>query len=119
MYIKDVWACGQFVAGDGTCLRELLHPDKADLAISYSLAHALVPAGETSKRHRLRTAEVYYILQGRGRMHINEESREVLPGQAVYIPPHALQHIENTGQGDLAFLCIVEPAWRAEDEEIV
>lgn len=119
MHIKNLEACAQFVAGDKTRLRELLHPDKADLAIGYSLAHALLPAGAASLRHRLRTSEVYYILQGRGRMHINGESQEVRPGQAVYIPPQALQYIENTGQGDLAFLCIVEPAWRAEDEEVL
>jgi mannose-6-phosphate isomerase-like protein (cupin superfamily) len=36
----------------------------------------------------------------------------------VYIPPGAEQHIRNTGAGDLKFLCIVDPAWRAEDEEV-
>ena len=52
-------------------------------------------------------------------MHIDGESAPVHPGQAIYIPPHALQHIENTGTSDLKFLCIVDPAWRAEDEEVL
>jgi len=43
----------------------------------------------------------------------------VEPGQAVYIPPHSTQHIRNTGPSDLLFLCIVDPAWRSEDEEMV
>ena len=49
-------------------------------------------------------------------MHIDEEYLEVGPDCAVYIPPQALQYIENTGNTDLKFLCIVDPAWREEDE---
>jgi mannose-6-phosphate isomerase-like protein (cupin superfamily) len=51
-------------------------------------------------------------------MHINEESATVRAGQVIYIPPHAKQFIQNTGKLDLKFLCIVDPAWRAEDEEV-
>jgi mannose-6-phosphate isomerase-like protein (cupin superfamily) len=119
MYIKDLNNCEEFIAGDNTILRELLHPDKADLDLRYSLAHAVVKPNETSFRHKLRTSEVYYILEGEGIMHIDEESKKVLPHQAVYIPPHAIQYIENTGKNDLVFLCIVDPAWRIEDEEVI
>lgn len=119
MFIRDLKNCPEFLAGDHTILRELLHPDKADLNLRYSLAHAIVKPGQTSKRHRLKTSEVYYILEGRGTMRIDDETAEVTPGQAVYIPPHAIQYITNTGQGDLVFLCIVDPAWRIEDETVM
>jgi mannose-6-phosphate isomerase-like protein (cupin superfamily) len=119
LFIKELNACEFFTAGDDTHLRELLHPDKADLKINYSLAHAVVNPGQASLRHRLRTSEVYYILEGRGLMHVNDETASVAPGQAIYIPPHAVQYIHNTGSADLVFLCIVDPAWRQEDEEII
>jgi mannose-6-phosphate isomerase-like protein (cupin superfamily) len=51
-------------------------------------------------------------------MHIDGETCEVRAGQVVYVPPGATQFIENTGPEELAFLCIVAPAWRAEDEEV-
>ncbi len=51
-------------------------------------------------------------------MHIDEESIEVGPECAVYIPPQAMLYIENTGVSVLKFLCIVDPAWREEDEEV-
>ena len=111
--------CDEFIAGDGSTLRELLHPGKADVKIRYSLAHATVKPGARTKRHRLRTAEVYYLLKGRGRIHIDDEAAEVTVQSAIYIPPHSVQYIENTGDSDLVFLCIVDPAWRREDEEIV
>lgn len=119
MFIKDLKDCAEFIAGDNTILRELLHPDKAELAIGYSLAHAVLPPGKSSSPHRLKTSEVYYILAGEGIMHIDHESAPVHAGQTIYIPPHSTQYIKNTGQTDLKFLCMVDPAWRAEDEEIL
>ncbi len=119
MLIRRLQDCDEFIGGDDSILRELLHPAKAESEIRYSLAHATVKPGARTKPHRLRTTEVYYLLQGQGRMHIGAEAREVAAESAVYIPPHAVQWIENTGGVDLIFLCIVDPAWRWEDEEIV
>ncbi|MDO8141849.1 MAG: cupin domain-containing protein [Candidatus Brocadiales bacterium] len=119
MFIKELQDCEEFIAGDNITLREILHPDKEVINLRYSLAHAIVKPGETSYRHKLANSEVYYILEGEGMMHIDNESAKVCPGQAIYIPPNALQCIKNIGQGDLKFLCIVDPAWRKEDEEIL
>jgi mannose-6-phosphate isomerase-like protein (cupin superfamily) len=119
MFVRSLWDCEEFVAGDGSILRELLHPDKEDLTIRYSLAHAKVPPGQATKSHKLATTEVYYIIAGSGQMSIDDEMQAVGPGCAVYIPPGAVQFIENTGDEDLLFLCIVDPAWRPEDEEVI
>ncbi len=118
MFVKNLQDCEEFIAGDDSLLRELLHPDKTDLAIRYSLAHAVVKPGQTSKPHKLKTSEVYYILEGEGIMHINQEFERVTPGQVIYIPPNSRQYIRNTGSSELKFLCIVDPAWRHEDEEV-
>ncbi len=118
MLIRDLQGCDEFVAGDNAILRELLHPGKTDLALRYSLAHAVVRPGDTTAPHSLNGSEVYYVLEGEGIMHIDEESRTVRAGQAVYIPPRAKQCITNTGTGDLTFLCIVDPAWRANGEKV-
>ncbi|MFA5238715.1 MAG: cupin domain-containing protein [Phycisphaerae bacterium] len=118
MFLKRLKDCEEFTAGDGSILRELLHPDKADLQIRYSLAHAKVAGGQKTAPHKLKTSEVYYIIEGAGVMHIDEEALEVGAESTIYIPPGARQYIENTGEGDLIFLCIVDPAWRKEDEEV-
>lgn len=118
MLIRKLLDCPEFIAGDGTRLRELLHPDKQDVALRYSLAHAIVPEGQTSLPHSLTTSEVYYILQGQGEMHIDAETQTVEAGDAVYIPPNARQYIHNYGDGPLVFICLVDPAWRREDETV-
>jgi len=115
---KSLSACGEILAGDKTILRELLHPSRDPATIRYSLAHAKLLPHTASLQHRLKTSEVYYFISGRGRMHVNGDTNAVGPDQAVYVPPGADQHVENTGPDDPVFLCIVDPAWRAEDEEV-
>jgi mannose-6-phosphate isomerase-like protein (cupin superfamily) len=119
MLVRRLSDCAEFVAGDGCLIRELLHPDKAELALRYSLAHAKVGRGCATKPHRLATSEVYYVLEGTGAMYIDDETQTVGPGCAVYIPHEAVQFIENTGPNDLIFLCIVDPAWRQENEDVL
>jgi mannose-6-phosphate isomerase-like protein (cupin superfamily) len=119
MLIKDLKNCQEFLAGDNTILRELLHPDKSDLKLHYSLAHAMVKPRKASRPHKLKISEVYYILEGEGVMYIDDEWAKVRAGQAIYIPPDTKQYIKNTGNSDLKFLCIVDPAWRLEDEEVL
>ncbi|MHC4546396.1 MAG: cupin domain-containing protein [Planctomycetota bacterium] len=118
MFLKHVKDCEELIAGDDSILRELLHPQREDVQIRYSLAHAKVPPGRATKPHRLKASEVYYIITGDGLMHIDKESFEVSPECTAYIPPNAIQYIENTSDSDLNFLCIVDPAWRKEDEEV-
>ena len=120
MLIRKLTQSTEITAGDGTRLRELLHPGRDyDFSANYSLAHAVLPPGAASLKHRLKSSEVYYILSGKGRMHINEESARVETGDAIDIPPGSTQWIENDSDESLAFLCIVDPAWQAEDEEIL
>ncbi len=119
MYIKDRKKCKEIVAIDRTALREILNPRREPaLACRYSLAEARVFPGQSTLPHKLKTSEVYYILEGEAEMRIDEERRKVGPGQAIYIPPHSTQSIKNTGRRELVFLCLVDPAWRAEDEEL-
>jgi mannose-6-phosphate isomerase-like protein (cupin superfamily) len=119
MFVKYLKDCREIIAGDGSILRELLHAEKAGMPIHYSLAHAKVKAGQRTKPHILKSSEVYYIIKGQGMMHIDQESLEVGPECTIYIPPDAEQYIENTGNSDLQFLCIVDPAWCQEDEEVL
>ena len=119
MLIRDLKEGRRFAAKDGTDICELLHPDREEgISMGYSLAHAILGLGEASAPHRLKSSsEVYFILEGRGIMHIGGESADVEPGKAVFIPPGSIQHIENVGVGPLIFLCLVSPPWREEEDE--
>jgi len=116
MLVKDVAEARPAAAVDMSQIRELLHPARDGTDLAYSLAHALVRAGASTHPHALTHTEVYYILEGRGVVHVGAESQRVRAGHAVYIPPGETQWIENTGTAPLAFLCIVSPPWTPECE---
>ena len=109
----------EFLAGDHTVLRELLHPAKHALALAYSMAHGTLAPGGRSKCHRLSSSEVYYIIAGQGRLTVDDSVVEVEPGSVVYVPPGGKQSLENSGPTAIEFLCMVDPAWRLEDEEVL
>ena len=81
-----------------------------------SIARARVPAGGTTRWHRLAgTTERYVILEGRGRIEVGERApREVGIGDVVIIPCAERQRIANVGDGDLVFLAICTPRFVPE-----
>ena len=119
MFIRDLSKCDEFVGGDSTKLKELFNPLKDDLNLRYSLAYAIVKPNQATGNHKLKTSEVYYILEGKGLMCIDNESEEVKEEMAIYTPPNSEQKIKNIGEKDLVFLCIVDPAWKSEDETLL
>lgn len=106
------------MAGDHTRLREIMHPLHDQVDIGYSLAHAKVDVGKASLPHQLKGSETYYILDGEGEMYIDDTILKISKDDVFWVPPNASQYIKNTGTIDLVFLCIVEPYWQEEEEEI-
>ena len=109
-----------FIDGDeGTKIKQYFHPHNTLNGINYSLAQFTLERGKKSKRHKMKSSEIYYILEGSGKLTINKEVHLLQKDDSAYVPPNAEQFIENSGKGILKFLCIVEPAWKAEDETIL
>lgn len=108
-----------FLAGDHTHLAEVIHPQRHEVPLSYSLAKAWLDPGETSLPHRLSTSsELYYFLAGKGVLTVDALRFKVCEGHAVLVPAGARQFLENTGTERLIFLCIVSPPWQQADEQI-
>jgi mannose-6-phosphate isomerase-like protein (cupin superfamily) len=81
-----------------------------------SLAEEVLPAGAAvGRHHHLETEEVYYILQGRGRMTVGSEVRDVSAGDAVFIPLKMAHTLENTGDEPIRLLLVCGPAYSFED----
>jgi len=90
MFMRDLKNCEEIIAGDATILRELFNPNKDDLKLRYSLAHAVVKVGEQSKQHILKTSEVYYILEAQeGCTSMTNQKKCILGGQFIF---HRMQN---------------------------
>ena len=121
MYIRSESTSESFIANDGCRIVELVHPKhSADIeALEFSLAVAEVAVGEETYRHRLEQTEAYYILAGRGEMHIDDEAAVLTDGDAVVIPAGSVQWIRNVGEVTLKFTAIVSPPWSKEGDHLV
>jgi mannose-6-phosphate isomerase-like protein (cupin superfamily) len=110
------------MAPDGAEIRNLI--DREQGATRLSLAEALVPPGQRTAKvfHATIYEEIWYIVRGRGLMRLHdpaleaEEALEVVPGDAVLIPPGHGFWVDNPGPDDLVFLCCGSPPWPGSQE---
>jgi len=116
--VRHLIADAEFYTPERCFINELSN-SAADPEVS--IARARVPAGVSTRRHRLHgIAERYVLLSGSGRVEVgNLPAQDVGPGDVVLIPPGCRQRIFNPGTEDLIFLAICTPRFRPEAYEDV
>ena len=119
MIIKKIKNLETIQGEEGTEISQIFHPHNTLDGMQYSISHCTLKPGKKSTLHEMKSSEVYFILEGTGSIHVDDEKELVSKHDAVFIPPLSRQFIENIGKDDLKFLCIVDPAWRQEDEVIL
>src|SRR5438105_4009455 len=111
MDVKNLDDVPAFTTKDGSEIRELL-AHRNSVIRNQSLAEARVPVGGSTLEHyHAKTEEIYYITAGAGRMRIENETRDVAPGDAIAISPGSRHKIWNIGNETLRLLCCCAPAY--------
>lgn len=75
-----------------------------------------VPVGSEQPLHHHEPEQCYYIIKGKGLMIIEDESKEVVAGDAVYIPSNFKHGIKNIGDDVLEYLTANSPVFNEEYE---
>jgi mannose-6-phosphate isomerase-like protein (cupin superfamily) len=70
------------------------------------LAHASVSPGHTLIGHVDPMEEIYIIQKGHGRIQVDEETRDIKPGDAIHIPIGSFHELVNTGKGEMTILVV-------------
>ncbi|NPE27305.1 cupin domain-containing protein [Methanococcoides sp. SA1] len=106
--------------GDAT-VRNLINPNRVemDIDIDYSIAHFRVKPDNLLKSLIMKNPETYYVLEGEGMLYIEDIPFELSKGKLFLVPANAKHYMENTGDTDLEFLAINQPAWEPENEIIL
>jgi len=81
-----------------------------------SFEHVTAPPGGNVGLHvHSRTEEIYFIISGRGRMRVGDESRDVGPGDLILTPLHTAHSFKVVGDEPATFIVMemVPPAIRA------
>jgi mannose-6-phosphate isomerase-like protein (cupin superfamily) len=85
-------------------------------ASNISLATIFIDPGKSSKPHYHKiTEEIYYFLDGVGRVVIEDQVYNVGPGSAVYLPLHKLHQVLNDSPICLRFLSADSPPFDPTD----
>ena len=115
MDVKNINEVEAFITTDGSEIRELLAHRNSSIR-NQSLAEArLKPGQQTTPHYHPQTEEIYYIVNGNGRMQLADEFRDVVMGDAIAIPPGVAHQITNTGPDMLVLLCCCAPGYEHED----
>lgn len=106
--------CLAYSTKDGSMIREISKGEQQ------SLAEATVAPGQTTASHfHIKTEEIYYIVQGKGVVFLEDETCEVGVGDAILISPGKRHSIYNSGTQALVFLCCCAPGYQHEDTILV
>jgi mannose-6-phosphate isomerase-like protein (cupin superfamily) len=118
MHVSSLAALEPFITKDGSEIRELVGPAWTP-AEKQSLAEATIrPGGATIEHYHRDTEELYYVVEGTGRLRVGDAERDVAVGDCAVIPPGERHTIVNTGGGPLRILCCCAPAYTHEDTVI-
>lgn len=115
MTVQNLSAQAPFTTADGSTIRSILDGTNAPVR-EQSLAEASLPPGGSTQRHYHRASEeIYFLLEGTGRMELDGALRDVGPGDAVLIPAGAWHQITAASGQPLRFLCCCAPPYSHED----
>jgi mannose-6-phosphate isomerase-like protein (cupin superfamily) len=94
--------------GDGTIVRKLFFRDHSQLPIRFDIWE--LPPGASEGAHTYADddalEEIYYVLQGQGKLLIEGEEVTVTPGEAVLVPPGVDHALFNTGAEPLRLVLL-------------
>jgi len=104
-----------YTTQDGSEIRELMHPNTHGNK-SQSIAEAIVKPNEKTLLHKhIESEEIYFIMQGKGKMTLANKTIQVTTGDTICIMPGIKHNIENIGSENLKILCCCSPAYSHED----
>lgn len=115
MILNQIEDQAPFTTADGSTIRSILDHTNAPVE-NQSLAEASLPPGTATERHyHKKSEEIYYILEGTGVMELDGETREVVPGDAILIPPGSWHQITAAQGNEIRLLCCCAPPYSHED----
>lgn len=115
MEVVNVNETKPFITKDTAEIREILAPRNSSLAQQSLTEAKVMPGKATEERYHVKSEEIYYIFRGKGKMTIEDETRDVRKGDGITICPGQKHKISNTGDHQLVFLCRCSPAYSHED----
>jgi quercetin dioxygenase-like cupin family protein len=91
-------------AGKGVSMKMLLSPDEAP---NFAMRNFVIEAGGSMPLHTNTIEHEQYVLSGRARVVLGEQTIEAGPGDVLLIPAGLPHSYETLGNEAYSFLCLV------------
>jgi mannose-6-phosphate isomerase-like protein (cupin superfamily) len=92
----------------------LLISEKTCQAQKLAITIVEMEPGGFQHLHAHEPEQMYYILEGQGRMSVDGEERFIQAGDCIFFPAHAEHGLKNTGEGVLRYLSAASPSFTLE-----
>jgi mannose-6-phosphate isomerase-like protein (cupin superfamily) len=73
------------------------------------LAIARLAPGRQIEAHVDPMEEIYFVVSGTGQMRVDDKTRQVVPGDATWIPVGSVHALLNNGEADCVILVVASP----------
>jgi mannose-6-phosphate isomerase-like protein (cupin superfamily) len=111
---RHLASIGAFTGADGARVQELAGQSCG--LNSHSLAIIVHPPGTASRGHHHTVAdEVYYVLQGSGSLHLENDLHALQTGDIVVLRPGQYHKVCNDGAEDLVLVVTCAPAYQVDE----
>ena len=74
-------------------------------------ACANLEKGKELEAHIDPMEEIYFVVNGEGEMTVGDDTRHVVPGDAIWIPAGDSHSLLNTGENEMFILVVASPWW--------
>ncbi len=113
MHLKNSIDVPSFASPNGELIAETIG-HTAGGSVHHSVAQITLPPSKASRAHyHPQHEESYYILAGKGELHLGDEVQSVKVGDTILIPANMVHQIRNlaTSRENLVFIAVCVPAW--------
>ena len=80
-------------AQEGSKIKQYFDPKNTSNGIRFSIAQCTLQSGKKSKKHKLRSSEIYFILEGYGKLKIQDKTFNIQKDDSVFVPSNSEQSI--------------------------
>jgi quercetin dioxygenase-like cupin family protein len=94
----------EVAAGRATTIQVLISAKEGP---NFAMRRFSMQKGGSMPPHTNAVEHEQYVLRGRARIGIGDETHEVTAGDVVFIPEGAVHYYENAGDEPFEFLCVV------------
>jgi|SRR5699024_468712 len=107
IHLKDI---NEMIFPTGRKTKVLIGADSPVKAEHFTLGHVVIEPGGLVPKHKHFQEEVYYIIEGKGEIELDNNIHNIEAGDAIYIESNVSHELVNIGDENMIMMFVYSPA---------